>query len=411
MSKIHVYITPFDDDGNYTDEIEVTDDVDLKTLGTITNSLDNNEFDIGVFRTSNVKLNLINQDGRYSEADAIRSIFKFKRIDSLVRITWEPGDHKLYAGFFTPSDCPVVSEEIDIFKGLLNDEPSKMDARKQNIRFTVLGLEDLFDRVEVPIASISNGDSFETVFLTLLNQTAITDLLTVSAGNINAGINETIDDKSALENKTVLQALKQMLLPSNSVLIIENNTVIISPREASASLDFTFYGQSSRNGVENILDISDITDGQNRVFNYFTWADTTELDQSVSSVTQYGIRPKEIDTNLIDDASTSKIGNILNSLLTEFQDPKKEFNLVTPLTVDTLGLGLLDRVSVDYPTIVLESDEGDIPFYDTGLIYDTGVTYPAEIGTLEILSSERFKILERRVNLKTETIDFRLRTI
>lgn len=410
MSKIHVYITPFDDSGNYADEIEVTDDVDFSSISNLSQSLDNNEFDVGIFRTSNIKLKLVNSDGRYSEADALRSIFKFKRIDSLCRITWEPGDHKLICGFFQ-AGCATLSEEVTVFKGLINDSPSKMDITKQTILFTVLGIEDVFNRITVPFSSISNGDSFETVFYTLLNQAAITNLLTVDANNISASINETIDDKSEIENKSVLQALKLLLLPSNSVLYIKDDTVYISPRDPSADLKKTFYGQASPNGIENIIDIKAMSAGQNRVLNYFTWKDTTELQQSASSVLRFGIVPKEINTPLIDTSSTTKINNIIADLRDEFADSKKEMNLLVPMDVDTMPLGLLDRISVDYPPIALESDEGTIPYYDTGLIYDDGHVYPAEIGTIEILASERFKILERKVNLKDEIIDFRIRAI
>lgn len=410
MSKLHVYLKPFDTTGAYeSDWTEVTKDVDVQGIGTLTQQLDNTEYDVGIFRNSNLRLKLRNDHGRYIEAGEIGSIFKHKRADTKVKITWEPGDESLICGFFSPGPGAVLSEEVEVFKGLLDDKAAKTDADKQDIQFTVFGQEILFEREITPYASISNGDSFESVIYTLLNQSSITDHLTVSAGNISCGINETIDDKSDLENQTVKEALEDILLPSNSVLYIENDTVYVSPRTAGATLEHTFYGQGSDDGTENILELKNHRTGHNRVLNYWTWKDTTLKSSDSSSVTTNGTSKKEIELSLVSSGSTAKIQNILDSLKDEFKNPKAEMDLSATLNIDTLALFLLDRVSIDYPTIVLAKENENIPIYGIAVYGED--SYPIEVSSLTIPSTDRFKIMARKINFKKETIEFSVREI
>lgn len=414
MSRFHVYISPFATDSGegYADEIEVSDDIDWSSLGSIVHALDNTDYDIGVFRNSSFRFRLSNDAGLYSEPGTSESIFKYRRGDSLVRITWEPGERAPVCGFFLADGLTPLSEEVEIFKGLLNDDTAESDIDDQIVTFTALGFESLFARTEIGSAgdtlydSINPGDLLSSIVYKLVNQAPFNELVEVSLANIALGQNAAIDDKSELENSTVLEALGTILLATNSVLYVRDGVLIVSPRAPGEDLAYTFYGQASRRGVENIAQISSLRNGENRVFNYFTWKDTTILRKDDSSVDRYGVFKKEISLDLITD--TAKRELLLDSLLSEFGSPQSEFDLVTPIEPDRLVLFLLDKVSVDYPTLSLPTDETTAIYNVTD--YNES-RYARNIFALTIEANDRFKILERRINIREESIQFRMRKI
>jgi len=408
MAPLHAFVEPFLSTGVRSGVFtEITKDITQGGLGTLRQSLDNTEYDVGVFRNAKVKLNLRNDHGRYSDVDVIESVFDFKRSDSIIKVTWEPGDG-IFSGFFNAGEpMAISSEEVEIYKGLLNDDSTKQDIKKQDIDFNVLGFESLFDNVDVPFASISNGDLFSVVMFTILNQSEITELLTVTQANIVVGNDIAIDDKTSLENKTIKEALKLLLLHSNSILKIENDTVIVSDREPTPDLKFTFFGQAAEDGIENILDINADRSGLNRMFNFWTWKDTGLVATNSTSATKFGIVKKEIDFATI--TNTAKRQNILNALRDEFGNPQRELLLTTPMTDTVIKLNLLDRVNINYPTISIASSEGILPLYG---IAQYGVdVYPESVFNLTIDPLDNFKIMGKRFNLKQETLQFQLRKI
>lgn len=406
MSRFKVYIKPFKEDGDYEAEwVDVSDDVELSGVSVAKQSLDNNEYDVGVFRNSGVTLALTNIAGRYSDVGEPGSIFKFRRSNSLVRITWQIMHHDVKCGFFTCGNV-ALSDEVTIFEGLLDDRALKQGAEEQNLKFKVLGKEAILDETLVDFSVLSNGDTFEQIIFKLLDQDQITEVLSVDALNINCQTDLAVDDVTSLENKTVKEALALILQCSNSVLYVKDDVIYVSPRNASADLKFTFYGQGSRVGVENILDIVDYRKGLNRVFNFVTWRETDLYSEEFSSVQSYGVQKKEIETALITD--TTKRQNILNAIRSEFGNPKREMILKAPITYETITLGVLDKVAVDYPNIAI-SDVGEIPLWDISK-WDQA-KFPFEVLPISIESTARFKILSRDVDPNNHELIFNLREV
>ena len=171
--------------------------------------------------------------------------------------------HDVKCGFFTCGNV-ALSDEVTIFEGLLDDRALKQGAEEQNLKFKVLGKEAILDETLVDFSVLSNGDTFEQIIFKLLDQDQISEVPTVDALNINCQTDIAVDDVTSLENKTVKEALALILQFSNSVLYVKEDVIYVSPRNASAGLKFTFYGQGSRVGVENILDIVDYRKGLNR---------------------------------------------------------------------------------------------------------------------------------------------------
>lgn len=406
MSRFKVYVKPFKEDGTYeTEWLDVTEDVELQGVTAMKQSLDNNEYDIGIFKNSGVTLTLTNIAGKYSDVGEPGTIFNFRRSNSLIKITWQVMSYDLICGFFEAGNV-ALSEEVVAFEGLLDDTALKQEAEDQNLKFKVLGKESILGEVLVPFSSIANGDTFEELLFTLLNQTAITSVLTVSALNIDCDTNVAVDAVASLENKTVREAINLILLYSNSVLYVVDDVVHVSPRDATADLIKTFYGQGAIYGIENILDLSDYRKGLNRVFNFVTWKDTTLVSSDATSLEDYGVRKKEIDTPLITD--TTKRQTILDAIKVEFRNPKREVILRAPIDYETIALNVLDKIAIDYPNIAI-NDTADIPLWDLAL-WDSA-RYPFEVLPIAIEASARFKILSKDIDPSNHEMIFYVREV
>lgn len=406
MSRFKVYIKPFKEDGTYEDEwLDVSDDVELQGVSSMKRSLDNNEYDIGIFKNNGVTLALTNISGKYSDVGEPGSIFKFRRSNSLVKITWQIMHYDVICGFVTCGDV-ALSEEVIAFEGLLDDKALKQEAEDQNLKFKVLGKEAILDEVLVNFSSIANGDTFEEILYTILNQTEVTNLLTVDSLNISCDVNPAVDDVTSLENKTLKEAINLILLYANSVLYVEDDTIYVKPREESVDLEYTFYGQGATAGIENILDISDYRKGLNRVFNFISWKDTALFSQDVTSIASYGVLKKELETSLITNGT--KRQNILDAIKTEFRNSKREMVLRSPIDYDTIALKVLDKVAVDYPNIAI-SDTDDLPLWDLST-WDSA-RYPFEVLPIAIESTARFKILSKDIDPNNHEMVFYLREV
>jgi hypothetical protein len=261
-------------------------------------------------------------------------------------------------------------------------------------------------RVLVPYSSISNGDTIEEVLYACLNQSPFNELVTVDAANISVGNNITIDDKSSLENETVYERLEDILLIGDAVLYIENNIVYVSARTPSTDVQYTFYGEASNDGIENIETIEDYRNGLNRVFNHWTWDESTRVAFNPESIDVYGIRTKSISLDLI--TNDTKRQTTLDILRTEFYPKKKEFVVVTTFDHAKLALKILDKVVVDYPQILYSMDE-ILPIYGVA-VYGVDM-YPLTTSRFSISALDRYKIMSIEYSLKDEKINFKLREI
>lgn len=405
--RYRVYIKPFDDDGNYQpDFIEVTDHV--TGIGAISQTIDASEYNVGLFKNSGFQIKLRNDNGYFSEVGQVRSIFRFKRKDSQVKVTWDVADHDLICGFF---ECgqEVLGQETEIFRGVINDISSFSSILDQQAVFSILGFDSMLSGVLVPFASISNGELLSSIIYKCLNQAPFNELVTVDALNIDLGNDIAIDSKDDFENRPVSDVLPDLSLAANSVVYLKNNVVYVTPRDESDDLKYTFYGQASNNGIENVLNIPKLRDGINRVFNNWFWTETSVFSRAVDSIDTYGIRKKEVSLAFIDASSTAKIQSILDANMAEFSFPKTELELETPLNYDRLDLEILDKIQIDYPTVYTSFDGNPLPRY--GAARYGQVRYPYGLWALTIDRDRRFKILGRKIDPTKNTLMLTLREI
>ena len=151
MSVVKVFINTFDLSGAYTGFQEVTDDADQSALRKVSQKLDNNTYDVGVFKNTNFELKLRNDHGKFSDPTVLQSIFVEKRIDSVVKVTWNANEESVICGVAICGQV-TLGDDINIFYGLLNDITTSQNIRDQKIKFSCQGLESFFSRVETNYA-------------------------------------------------------------------------------------------------------------------------------------------------------------------------------------------------------------------------------------------------------------------
>lgn len=403
--RFRVYLKPFNADGTYSSTwVEISKY--CQNLGTLSIDTDSSDFQIGVFRTSNVTLHLNNITGIFSDVDSPASMFLYKRAESLVKITYEFGDDESWCGVSEIEEC-YLSEEIEVFQGLLNDDTFLEDAKTAFVEFIVFGFESLLDKEQAPFGLLSNGMTFKNALFAALGQTRIVNYVTVDLTNLNPDLNIAIDDVSSFENKTCKEMIDSLLNASNSVMVIQDSILYIKPRDPSAAINYHFYGQAAISGIENILEVNDIGNGMNRTFNFVRWGSTTDSVIDSASYRKYGLKKKEVTYDYI--TSQSKKLQIMNAVLSEFSLPKKELNLSTPLNYDTLAINILDRISIDYPTIIFPWENTMLPICGVAICGE-GVL-PIGLWALTIDPSANWKVIKKEIDFDNFNMNFKMRLI
>ena len=407
MIRFRTYVKPFLESGEYdSDFTEITKYV--QSIGRISIDTDSSEYQIGVFRTSNFRLRLNNIEGLFSDVDQSESIFRYRRANSIIKITTEYYEDGPWCGVAEVDEC-YLSDEVEIFRGLLNDDSLLENAKDMFVDFICLGFESIFAEVETPFTSLSIGDLVSEAIYTCLNQVAITDLLTVSLSNITPDQDQALDAVAHFENSTVKEVLDELLNASNSVMYIQNSTIYVKPRTAGVSVAYSFYGQASQGNIENIMDIKNISNGVNRTFNFLNWADTTTNVADQDSLDLYGVKKREISYQSF--TNTTKRLNILNSILSEFGNPKREMDLLADLNYGTLDLNLLDRVEIDFPVVLYQWENNPFPVCGLAVCGSSETTLPRGRWSLTINTQDNWKIIKKELDINKQTINFKLRLI
>lgn len=406
MSSIRVYIKPFTQLGEYAaDFIEVTDYVEK--VGDMTIDSDSSGYDIGIYRNSGFNLQLNNRDGLFSDVGTPNSMFNYKRSNSIVKVTWDIANFVLTPTAADSMFDQYVSSEVIIFEGLLSDESLTEDAKQEKTNFRVLGFETLFVNEKIPFSTLVLGDDIEDLLYKIMNVLTVTDLLTVSAVNITVGLNQVPDAIAQLENKTIKSALDELLLVSNSVLYIENRVVYVKPRTPGVAIDYTFYGPNAVTGIENLQDVKNISNGQNKLFNFFSWRNSTQTAARNRSINKYKHKIKELSSDLFTDKP--KQFQVMESLLDEFGFPKQEMDVTVNLKYETLNINLLDRVNMDYPIQIIESEGFDFPICGVAICGDA--VLPKAVFSFSMDPSKNFKVIKRTISPEKRNISFRIREI
>jgi len=372
-----VLITPLVDKDTYGSTVDVTKDIDISDqikdggIGKIKREVDNGDYDIGVFTYGNITLKASNIDGRFNNENDYRSIFKYSRDKAKVEIK-----------FYDSNSSATIS-----FKGIINEEGTKQDFLKDEVKFKVLSLDSVLRKTKIAAGVVSNGTTFSDAIKSIINVPSITSVLNYSASYVNVGLDLAIDDGSYFDNKTVKDGLDALMVASNSVMVVDSSDyMVVRDRTENSGSVFQFYGHGDLFGRENIIAIKAYNTGFHRMFNSVVVNDYESSNTGLIDV--YNLRQKKTNVDFITDSTKSR--TIADTILGEFKAPKVELELVTTTEI-AKGLSLFDLVSIDYPYEVKPYGDHKLPLYGSA-VYGTAV-YPYIRGNIKIRANEAFKVI------------------
>jgi hypothetical protein len=387
-TRYRVYLTPKASVEEYGDEIEISEWV-RASLGEIRRSIDSADYSIGVFTYADLALKCDNSEGLFNDPNDSRSFFKFSRDLAKIRIN------------FTNDAGTTIT-----FRGLIADEATRVIAADDDIEFKVLGRDSVLRKAQVQAGTVSTGMTFQQAFNAVLNSQEITRVLGFNAANISLSYNGTVDDGSKFSKKTKKVAIDELLLASNSIMLLDyNDNIIVRSRGHRTDKDpLLLYGKGDLYGRENIAGLEDFNTGLHRVFNSIKVNDS-EFTDPLASVR--GVRRKEVSLDWITNADTAE--TIAENLVEEFKNPKTEVRV--ELHTDLAkAYDLLDLVSVDYPLVRTKSGRF-FPVAGVTVSGDADSPVPYVSGSIVIDPNTAFKIIEIVENPQTFLTSLLLRQV
>lgn len=382
-----IYLTPLIDDQTYGTEIEISDYVANASLGNIKKNTDSDDNTIGEYLLGSFNLTCANFNGEFNEGDP-RSFFPSKRDQSKIRIVY----------------FDSLTESTASFKGIVNDEGTIQDADSELIKIKVLALESILRKVLVGGGTITAGDLFSDAIKALLDQTAIKAVLTYDADEISVDLDLEIDSETPFTNVSTWEAIKQLLVASNSVIYIDDETVKVKARDYDTGNISYFYGPGDTLDRENIIKISKHNNGAHRIFNSIKINDTVYTD--TISEGWFGLSQKSFTLDFITDSDKETL--IARELVEQFRYPRIEFEMTVP-TVLANEVDFFDTIGVSHPIRSKPVSCCDGSLWDTAK-YDTAEEfYNVDFGGNAIDGRLAFKIIAQREDPKTFLTTFKMR--
>lgn len=387
-----ILITPLIRAGVYGTTVDVTQDIDMTDfikrngLQSVNREIDNGDYDFGIFVFGDVTLNTINHSRKFNDHRDAYSIFPYSRDLAKVEV-------RLYdeTGAYTVR-----------FRGLIDEESTRDDIHRDAVRVKVLSLNSIFKKTEIAGGSVASGDSFSQAIAKILNVPDITNILGFDAGNINLRIDGTVDNGEFFSSISVDTAINDLLLASNSILIIDgNDDIIVKPRTESATV-FELYGRGDIYGREDIISIREGNDGRQRAFSSILINDIEV--KSDAWIEEYGYRQKSITLGFLED--TDNIKAIGASILEDFKVPKREIT-VSCLTTSVSNIQLLDAVKINYDYRVSPHSGNEVPLI--GQAQTTTAVIAKTHGSHRILPNIKWKVIEIQEKPDSLTTTLKLR--
>jgi hypothetical protein len=409
MTSYQAFVTPLKYPDFYGDEIEVTDWLLSDNLGEVTRAIDSTDYDIGIYTTNDVTLVFDASDGYLNDQSDYRSMFQVSRDLAKVRVV------------YLKDGVPLTT-----FEGLINEEGTSIDAENETVSIVVMGYDSVLRKAVIPAGAVQDGFTFQQAFIAILNSVA-SGVLGINADNINPVYNGTVDVGTFFDNKTAKDGLDALLLPANSVLIVDGSqNVFVQGRSESQNKVLFLHGRGDLLGRENINALSNYNPGLQRTFNVVrvkggqppadvsgTTVSTPALVgfyQDPTSVSLYRARVKEFTVEFVTDQAA--LDAIAQALVQEFAYPKPEceVTLATELIqAQSPPTDLLDLVSINYPLVVRPMPGKRIPFEGIAIEGDTATPFPYTEGALVIDMGTAWKVIEIRENPTDFTSVLKLR--
>lgn len=394
--KYKVLFTPKVSINSYGTEVDVSDRIRVDGLQKIKRSIDSGDYGFGVYTYDDIDLKGFNRNGIFNGPEDSRSMFPAGRDGCIVKVV------------FTQYDNQDNDTDTIVFNGLINEEATRLDVVKDIITLRVLSLDSIIRNTKVPAGIITTNVTVKDALLQILSSNRIEQILNVDEANINPALNLEIDVGTVFDDKPAKEAIDDLLLVSNSVMIIDSSlNVIVRPRtEKTDRPILKLYGKSELYGRENVINLSDYNSGFHRVFTSIVVNDVEKSNAGLSS--DYGVRQKAFTFDFITDAE--KESQIAQTLLDEFKAAKTELVVKVPIRT-ILTYDLLDRVSIDYPLRVKPVAGKFLPVVGVSSLGETITPLPLQFGSLAIDPRIAFKIIEIAEDPKSFSADIKLRQI
>lgn len=385
-----VYLTPRSSETVYGTEIEITDYVLDTGLSMIRRGIDSTDYDMGAFFYDDLQLKCYNRDGYFNDEQDIRSIFTFSRDKTKIRVV------------YTDPNADTI-----VFRGLLNEEATRLDASRDEIVFRCLSRDSVIRTSRVSGGTITDGVTVKTALIAILNKPEITSVLNFSEANINPANNITIDNGAKLEEKSAREALNQLLVVSNSVLIIDASDNIIVQSRVHNDIDILYlYGPFDLKRRQNIIDIKNYNNGKQRLFTAFKINDTEELNTGYQQA--FGYKQKKITAEFITALATEI--TIAQALVDEFKVPKVELEVIVQTSV-ARNVKVLDPVSINHPLRIDPVAGKFFPIVGQAKIGDSMTPLPYKFGSVSIPEQMGFKVIEIKEDPRSFQTTLKLRQI
>lgn len=341
---VRVEIAPRLSNGTYDAWKEITQWVISQNTQTFSRSIDSDDFDIGYFEESNLKISLDNRDNLFTEGYG----YFYNRIVDKTKF-------RLSAGYYDTTAMEAGEEpqpEYNInFEGFIDGKALAYDVDNDTLTITALAYSSIFKTLRTDPGAVGSGQTFKNAFYALLNRSEVTNFLTVELANISPKINNTVDNASWFAGKQLDRSINALLLASNSVLYVKDNTVYVKSRENPAVVRYQFFSRGSDRPC-NVETIKDHNYGHKRIITRVEVSTGLFAEAADDIQKIYGSGLKKLDIGFI--TNTEKLLAIGDDILSEFQLPKQELLLTT----DYLGgeIELLDMVTIDHPGVILEAE-------------------------------------------------------
>lgn len=367
-----VYLTPLTYEMTYGDEVEISDYVINANLGTISRGTDSNDGTIGEYILGSFNLSCINYNGEFNENDS-RSFFPYKRDGSKIRVTYYDS----------------LTDDTLSFKGLVNDEGTTAN-EDDTISIKVIELANILRKEQIDGGTVNIGDYFSDAIKAILDQPAITAILTYSAAEISVGLDLTIDDESYFANISAWEGIKALLIYSNSIIYIDNETVKVKARDYDTGLVSYFYGPDDQFDRENIIKVSNYNNGAHRIFNSITVDEYNHTDDT--SAEWFGL--KDINFNYGILTTTSKKSLVAETLVEQFRYPRIEFEMTVPTALAN-ATDFFDTIGVAHPVRTDQHNNEKMSLWDVSEYDTTGDIWNVDFGGITIDGQIAFKIINR----------------
>lgn len=377
-TEYQVFFTPLVTTDIYGEQIEVSNFINASGIKKIVRGIDSGDYTVGVYTYGDINIEGINKDGIFNDENDSRSIFPAGRDRCKVKID------------FVQYDDNGDQTTTITYNGIINEEATRVEPLSDTVDFKVLSLDSVIRNTKVPAGRVSSGSTVKVAIQNILNQPKIESVLTIDEANINPDLNIQIDDGNVFDNLNTRDALNELLLLSNSVLLtdIDGNVTVSSRREGTDKSVLELFGPNDIFGRENIISMQKYNTGRHRLFTSVI-VNGQERDNSGLGI-DFGVRQKQFEFDSI--TSDVKAGEIASRLLNEFKAPKLEVEVEVP-TYLVKEYELLDRVSLNYPLRLVPPKDKLLPVIGITKIGSTEEPLPFEYGSLRIDPRVAFKII------------------